>query len=116
MQENPRYYEIKLHIGIEVFSLYASPKKDLYHDERLLSRLKALGLTPATVLHHLGILMGAELIEIQVTSGQKKVYYQVRMQGLEEVSREILQLTMSRKELETQLNQKIQREKICSDT
>ncbi len=69
---------------------------------------KALGLTPATVLHHLGILMGVELIKMQVTSGKKKVYYQVRKQRLEEVGREIQQLAMSREERKAQLKQQMQ--------
>lgn len=133
LRENPGHYELKLHMGIEVLGLYDSQKETSLHDENLLSRIKALGdparlkilrqlaerpcylqemagvlgLTPATVLHHLSILMGAELIGMQMTPGKKKVYYQLKKQGLEEVSREILQLTLSREERESRLKQQL---------
>lgn len=131
LQENQGLFNMKLHIGIELFHLYHSREESYCNDERLLSRLKALsdptrlkilhqlaerpcylqemakalGLTSATVLHHVGILMSGELIELQVTTEKKKVYYRIKKQGLEEVSREILQLTMTREE---QLKQQIQ--------
>ena len=63
---------------------------------------KKLKLTPATVLHHLGILMSEGLIEIQMTGEKKRVYYQVNKQGLQEVSNGIMQLAMTRQERETQ--------------
>lgn len=120
--------ELKLHLGIETFYLYKSRQKDLYNDDRLLARLKALGdpvrlkiihqlverpcylqemarelgLTPATVLHHLGILMAEELIEVQMTQEKKKVYYQVRKQSLEETGRGIGQLSLTRVERQEQ--------------
>lgn len=133
LQENQQHFDIKLHIGIEIFHLYRSREASYCHDERLLSRLKALsdptrlkilrqlverpcylqemakamGLTPATVLHHVGILMSEELIEMQVTTEKKKVYYQIKKHVLEEVSQGILQLTMTQKEREEQLKQQM---------
>lgn len=129
-------FEWKLHLGIETFYLHQSRDEDLYNDNSLLARLKALSdltrlkilhqlvekpcylqemagelrLTPATVLHHLGILMTEELIEIQVTKEKKRVYYRVKKQGLEEVSHGILTLAMTRKEREEQQRQLVQEE------
>ena len=124
--------DIKLHFGIEIFYLHDTRQEDLYKDDWLLSRLKALGdptrlkilhqlierpcylqemaraleLTPATVLHHLGVLMMEELIEIKVTQEKKKVYYQVKRQGVQDVGAGILQLTMTRQEREEQQKQR----------
>ena len=118
----------RIRFGIELFSSYEMRFSDMLNDDRLLDRLKALGdstrlkimhnlvespsylqelakklkLTPATVLHHLGILMSEGLIEIQMTGEKKRVYYQVNKQGLQEVSNGIMQLTMTRQERETQ--------------
>lgn len=134
LQENQQHFKIKLHIGIEIFHLYRTGEASCCQDERLLSKLKALsdptrlkilrqlverpcylqemakalGLTSATVLHHVGILMSEELIELQVTTERKRVYYRIKKQGLEEVSQWILQLTMTQKEREEQLKQQIQ--------
>ncbi len=120
--------DLKIHFGIEVFYLHDARQEDLYQDDWLLSRLKALGdptrlkilhqlierpcylqemarileLTPATVLHHLGVLMGEELIEIKVTQEKKRVYYQVKKQGVQDVGAGILQLTLTRREREEQ--------------
>ncbi|MDE7223676.1 MAG: winged helix-turn-helix domain-containing protein [Acetatifactor sp.] len=120
--------EVKLHLGIETFFLYEARLEDLYNDDWLLSRLKALGdptrlkilhqlterpcylqemagklgLTPATVLHHLGVLMAEDLIEIKMTQEKKKVYYQVKKQGLQDVESGIRQLTLTRREREEQ--------------
>ena len=63
---------------------------------------RELGLTPATVLHHLGILIAEELIEVQMTQEKKKVYYQVRKQSLEETGRGIGQLSLTRVERQEQ--------------
>ena len=124
--------DIKLHFGIETFYLHDARQEDLYKDDWLLSRLKALGdptrlkilhqlierpcylqemartleLTPATVLHHLGVLMAEELIEIKVTQEKKRVYYQVKRQGVQDVGTGILQLTMTRQEQEEQQKQR----------
>lgn len=118
----------KIRFGIEAFHVYELRYADIYNDDRLLDRLKALGdstrlkimhhlvecpsylqelskkleLTPATVLHHLGILMSEGLIEIQMTGEKKRVYYQINKQGLQEVSQGIMQLAMTRQERETQ--------------
>lgn len=134
LHDNQQHFKIKLHIGIETFHLYRSREASYCHDERLLSRLKALsdptrlkilrqlverpcylqemakalGLTSATVLHHVGILMSEELIELQVTTEKKKVYYQIKKHGLEEVSQWILQLTMTQEERKEQLKQQMQ--------
>ena len=67
-----------------------------------------MGLTPATVLHHVSVLMAERLIEIQVTTEKKKVYYRIKKQGLEEVSQGILQLAMTREEREEQRKRQIQ--------
>lgn len=117
---------LKINIGIETFYMTESKREDFYRDDQLLSELKALGdptrlkilhqlverpcyiqemakeleLTPATVLHHLGILMTEKLIEVQMTGEKKRIYYQVRRQGIQEVSQGILQLTLSRQERE----------------
>lgn len=119
-------FDMNLQVGIETFYLNQARKEDLYNDDQLLARLKALGdptrlkilhqlverpcylqemareleLTPATVLHHLGILMEQSLIGIQMTKEKKRVYYQVNEQGLQEVSQGIAQLTLSREEKE----------------
>ncbi len=124
---------MNIHLGIETFYLLASKSDDLYNDDRLLAQLKALGdltrlkilhllverpcylqemakeleLTPATVLHHLGILMEQELIEIMVTKEKKKIYYQLREQGLQEISRGIMQLALSRQERKEQQEKQI---------
>ncbi|MDE5893585.1 MAG: winged helix-turn-helix domain-containing protein, partial [Acetatifactor sp.] len=124
--------DVKIHIGIETFFLYGARQEDLYNDEWLLSRLKALGdptrlkilhqlterpcylqemaktleLTPATVLHHLGVLMAEEFIEIKMTQEKKRVYYQVRKQGLQDVESGIRQLTLTRQEREEQQRQR----------
>ena len=129
-------FQANLHLGLETFYLHQSRQEDLYNDEHLLAGLKALGdptrlkilhqlverpcylqemakeldLTPATVLHHLGILMSQSLIEIQLTTEKKRVYYQVNKQGLEEVSHGILQLTLKREEREAQLQEGLQRQ------
>lgn len=134
LHENQQHFNMNIHIGIEIFHLYRSSEASYCHDDRLLSRLKALsdptrlkilrqlverpcylqemakslGLTSATVLHHVGVLMSEELIELQVTTEKKKVYYQIRKHGLEEVSQWILQLTMTREEREKQLKQQMQ--------
>ena len=118
----------RIRFGIELFSSYEMRFSVMLNDDRLLERLKALGdstrlkimhnlvespsylqelakklkLTPATVLHHLGILMSEGLIEIQMTGEKKRVYYQVNKQGLQEVSNGIMQLAMTRQERETQ--------------
>lgn len=118
--------KLKIYLGIETFYMFESKAEDNYNDNRLISRLKALGdparlkilrqlverpcyvqemakameLTPATILHHLGILMTEELIEIQMTKEKRKVYYQVRKQGLQEIGKEIMNLTLSRQERE----------------
>lgn len=120
--------ELKIHFGIEVFYMHDARQEDLYQDDWLLSRLKALGdptrlkmlhqmierpcylqemarileLTPATVLHHLGVLMEEELIEIKVTQEKKRVYYQVKKQGVQDVGAGIMQLTLTRREREEQ--------------
>lgn len=126
---------VGIHIGIETFFLLGEKRpEDLYHDDCLLSRLKALGdptrlkilhllterpcylqemarelkLTPATVLHHLGVLMTEELIEIKITQEKKRVYYQVRRQGLLDVEFGIRQLTLTRREREEQQRQQTQ--------
>lgn len=126
---------VGIHIGIETFFLLGEKRpEDLYHDDCLLSRLKALGdptrlkilhllterpcylqemarelkLTPATVLHHLGVLMTEELIEIKITQEKKRVYYQVRRQGLLDVESGIHQLTLTRQEREEQQRQQTQ--------
>lgn len=117
-----------MRFGIEVFQAYEMRYSDMLNDDRLLDRLKALGdstrlkilhhlvecpsylqelakklkLTPATVLHHLGILMSEGLIEIQMTGEKKRVYYQVNKQGLQEVSNGIMQLAMTGQEREKQ--------------
>ena len=67
---------------------------------------RTLELTPATVLHHLGVLMAEELIEIKVTQEKKRVYYQVKKQGVQDVGAGILQLTMTRQEREEQQKQR----------
>lgn len=134
LHENQQHFNIKLHIGIEIFHLYRSREESYCHDEQLLSRLKALsdptrlkilrqlverpcylqemakalGLTSATVLHHIGVLMSEELIELQVTTEKKKVYYKIKKHVLEEVSQGILQLTMTQKEREEHLKQQMQ--------
>lgn len=126
------HMEVKLHIGIETFFLHEARQEDLYNDDWLLSRLKALGdptrlkilhqlverpcylqemartlgLTPATVLHHLGVLMEKELIEIKMTQEKKKVYYQVKKQGLLDVEAGIRRLTLSRQEREEEQRQR----------
>lgn len=118
----------RVRFGIEAFHVYELRYADIYNDDRLLNRLKALGdstrlkimhqlverpcylqemakkleLTPATVLHHLGILMSEGLIEIQMTGEKKRVYYQINKQGLQEVSQGIMQLAMTRQEREVQ--------------
>lgn len=124
--------DVKIHLGIETFFLHEARQEDLYNDEWLLSRLKALGdptrlrilhqlterpcylqemartleLTPATVLHHLGVLMAEEFIEIKMTQEKKRVYYQVRKQGLQDVEAGIRQLTLTRQEREEQQRQR----------
>ncbi|MCI8670389.1 MAG: winged helix-turn-helix transcriptional regulator [Lachnospiraceae bacterium] len=134
LQENPWHFKTKFHIGIETFYLQRSEEEAFCQDEGLLARLKALsdltrlkilhqlaehpcylqemakalGLTPATVLHHVSVLMAERLIEIQVTTEKKKVYYRIKKQGLEEVSQGILQLAMTREEREEQRKRQIQ--------
>ena len=129
-------FQANLHLGLETFYLHQSRQEELYNDEHLLAGLKALGdptrlkilrqlveqpcylqemakeleLTPATVLHHLGVLMSQSLIEIQLTTEKKKVYYQVNKQGLEEVSQGILQLTLTREERETQVQEELRKQ------
>ena len=124
--EDSGKFDMNLQVGIETFYLHQSRKEEYYNDERLLARLKALGdptrlkilhqlverpcylqemakeleLTPATVLHHLGILMTQSLIGIQVTNDRKRVYYQVNEQGLQEVSQGIGMLMLTREERE----------------
>lgn len=131
--EEAERIDLKIHMGIETFYLYAARQEDLYHDDWLLSRLKALGdptrlkilhllverpcylqemartlgLTPATVLHHLGTLMTEELIEIKMTDDRRRIYYQVRQQGLREVSTGIQRLALSPRELEEQQRQRV---------
>lgn len=127
--------DVGIHIGIETFFLLGEKgSEDLYRDDCLLSRLKALGdptrlnilhllterpcylqemarelkLTPATVLHHLGVLMTGELIEVKITQEKKRVYYQVRRQGLLDVEFGIHQLTLTRQEREEQQRQQTQ--------
>lgn len=123
--------DVRINIGIETFFLQEARQEDLYNDDRLLARLKALGdptrlkiihqlterpcylqemarelkLTPATVLHHLGVLMAEELIEIKMTQEKKRVYYQVKKQGLLDVESGIRQLALSRQEREEQQRQ-----------
>lgn len=132
MTEETGHMDVKLHIGIETFFLHEARQEDLYNDDWLLPRLKALGdptrlkilhqlterpcylqemagtlgLTPATVLHHLGVLMDEELIEIKMTQEKKKVFYQVKKQGLQEVEAGIRQLTLTRREREEQQRQR----------
>ncbi len=123
----PDSVNCKLHIGIETFYMFSSNAEG-FHDGRLLDGLKALGdstrmkivrklverpyylqemareleLTPATVLHHLGVLISANLIEIQMTREKKKIiYYQIKKGGFEEISRGVMQLLLTRKERET---------------
>lgn len=130
MTDIPGQYSINMLIGIESFFLRQSDTEELYNDNRILAKLKALGdptrlkilhqlvekpcylqemakaleLTPATVLHHLGILMSEGLIEIQTTTKEKKrVYYRVKNRGLQEASQGILSLMLTRKELESQM-------------
>ena len=129
-------YTMQLHIGIEAFHIQQSKEAALYNDDSLLARLKALSdptrlkilhllverpwylqemakeltLTPATVLHHLGVLVTEELIGIQMTGDKKRAYYQVKQQGLEEVSRGIGQLGMTKAQRETLLRQQLQQE------
>ncbi|WP_276950470.1 ArsR/SmtB family transcription factor [Acetatifactor muris] len=133
---NAGVFQTNLHLGLETFYLYQSRQEDLFNDERLLAGLKALSdptrlkilhllverpcylqemakeleLTPATVLHHLGLLMSQALIEIQVTTEKKKVYYRVNRQGLEEVSQGILQLELTREEREEQVQEELRKQ------
>ncbi len=118
--------KLKVHLGIETFYLFVEKKEDCYNDNCLLSGLKALGdptrlkilrllverpcylqemartlgVTPATVLHHLGVLIGEDLIEIQMTKEKKKVYYQVKKQGFQKICEGITQLTLTNHERE----------------
>lgn len=118
--------KLKIYLGIECFYLFADKRENCYDDNRLLAGLKALGdptrlkilgqlverpcylqemartlgLTPATVLHHLGVLIGEDLIEIQVTKEKKKVYYQIKKQGFLKICEGITQLTLTRRERE----------------
>jgi DNA-binding transcriptional ArsR family regulator len=133
---NAGAFQTNLHLGLETFYLYQSRQDELFNDERLLAGLKALSdptrlkilhllverpcylqemakeleLTPATVLHHLGLLMSQALIEIQVTTEKKKVYYRVNRQGLEEVSQGILQLELTREEREEQVQEELRKQ------
>ena len=54
--------------------------------------------------------MSQALIEIQVTTEKKKVYYRVNRQGLEEVSQGILQLELTREEREEQVQEELRKQ------
>lgn len=110
--------KIRIHLGIETFYMMQSRKGAQRDDDWLPARMKALGdptririlhrlaerprylqemakelgLTPATVLHHLGILVSEDLIEVLVMDQKKRVYYQIKKQGFEEASQGILKL------------------------
>lgn len=116
--------EVEVHFGIEVFDLLDRKEKAPYDDTQLLARLKAVGdptrmnilhllserpyylqelakeleLTPATVSHHMGILITEELIGLLVTGGKKRVYYQVQKETLRDVGRQVERLALSREE------------------
>lgn len=118
---------VTVYLGIEVFDRLERKQEAPYDDTVLLARLKAigdstrvkilhllaerpyylqelakeLGLTPATVSHHMGILLAEELIGLMVTGGKKRVYYQLQEEKLAETGRMIEKLGLSRAEQES---------------
>jgi DNA-binding transcriptional ArsR family regulator len=118
--------KIRIGLGIETFYMLGSRKRMLRNDSWLPARMKALGdptririlhqlaerpcylqemakelgLTPATVLHHLGILLSEDLIGVMVMDKKKRVYYQIKKQGFEEASQGILELAKPSRERE----------------
>lgn len=118
--------KIRMHIGLELFYMLQANRNAPYHDTHLLTCLKALSdparlkilhflaekpcylqelakaldLTPATVSHHLGILISADLIVMQVKADKRKVYYELVKETIENISKEVSLLALSRKEQE----------------
>lgn len=116
--------EVEVYFGIEVFYLLKRREEAAYDDTQLLARLKAvgdptrmkilhllaerpyylqelakeLGLAPATVSHHMGVLLAEELIGLLVTGGKKRVYYQVQKETLRDLGRQVERLALSREE------------------
>lgn len=116
--------QVTVYLGIEVLYFLERRQEAPYDDTALLSRLKAIGdptrmkiihllaerpcylqelakeleLTPATVSHHIGVLITEDLIGLMVTSGKKRVYYQLRREKLAQTGRLVEQLALSRRE------------------
>lgn len=119
--ETDQVLKIQIYMGIEVFELLQEKRESPDDDESLLRALKAAGdptrlkilsllaerssylqelakalrLTPATVSHHMGILLDAGLIALQVQPGRKKVYYQLEKEVLEDMGRKISRLAQA---------------------
>ena len=65
----------------------------LARESRYLQELsRELSLTPATVSHHLSILMERELVTLQLTTGKKRVYYRVEPEKLARLGEQIIRL------------------------
>lgn len=118
--------KIRMHIGLELFYMLQDNRNAPYHDTHLLTCLKALGdparlkilhflaekpcylqelakaldLTPATVSHHLGILISADLIVMQVKADKRKVYYELVKETIANTAKEVGLLALSRREQE----------------
>ena len=56
---------------------------------------RELSLTPATVSHHLGVLLDEELITLQLATGKKRVHYRVEPEKLARLGGEISRLGQS---------------------
>lgn len=122
--EEVRTHVVKVFLGIDVLYLLKRRDSAPYDDTKLLAQLKAvgdptrmkilhllaerpyylqelakeLGLTPATVSHHMGVLITEELIGLLVTNGKKRVYYQIQKEKLKEIGQQVERLSLSREE------------------
>ena len=56
---------------------------------------RELSLTPATVSHHLGVLLEEELVTLQLAVGKKRVHYRVEPEKLVRLGEEISRLGQS---------------------
>lgn len=117
-KENP---VATIDIGLDVFEEIKRQRSGEEDDRELVSRLKAvsdptrlkilrilakepkylqelsreLSLTPATVSHHLGVLLEEELVTMQLPAGKKRVYYRVEPEKLRILGGQISRLGQS---------------------
>lgn len=115
---------VRIWIGLEVFYMLEENRREPYRDEALLYGLKCLSdatrlriihlladrpwylqelagelkLTPATVSHHIDLLISEGLVAAQIENGRRKIYYCLIRDKLQELSEGLSMLALSGEE------------------